>query len=472
MNAFIKEYWKFFVPFLLGFILFQMPVPQGMPIKAWHLFSVFLPTVLAVILAPLPMGGVAIISLLACVLTETLDFKTQALKGFANTTSWMVLSVFFIARAFVKTNLGNRLAYYFVQLMGKSTLGLAYGLSFTEVILAPFIPSNTARAGGIMLPILKSVSQALGSDPKDKTEKHLGAYLFFNAYNTNLITSAMFLTAVAVNPIIQDVALGYGVKITWLSWFYATSIPCIACLILLPLLLYVIYPPEKKELHGAQSLAKQTLDEMGPLCTQEWIMIATFGVMLFLWTAGEMLWQIHPAVSGLLGVSILLITKVLSFDDILNEGAAWHTFLWLSVLVMISTYLSEFGFIAWFSSKVQTLIQGYSCLTTLLLCVAVFYYSHYLFASQVAHTSALYAGILSVALACGAPPMPAIMGLGIAASLSSVTTHYGTAAGPVLFGAKYVPIADWWRTGFIISIFHFILFAIVGGLWWKTLNLW
>ena len=223
MKAFIQEYWKFIVPFLLGFILFQLQVPQGMPVKAWHLFSIFLPTVLAIILAPLPMGGVAIMSLLACILTGTLDFKTQALTGFSNTTPWMVLSVFFIARAFVKTNLGNRLAYYFVKIMGKSTLGLAYGLSCTEVILAPFIPSNAARAGGIMLPIVKSISQALGSDPQDNTQRHLGSYLFFNSFNTNLITSAMFLTAVAVNPIIQDVALSHGFKITWLSWFYATS---------------------------------------------------------------------------------------------------------------------------------------------------------------------------------------------------------------------------------------------------------
>lgn len=472
MKAFIQEYWKFIVPFLLGFILFQLQVPQGMPVKAWHLFSIFLPTVLAIILAPLPMGGVAIMSLLACILTGTLDFKTQALTGFSNTTPWMVLSVFFIARAFVKTNLGNRLAYYFVKIMGKSTLGLAYGLSCTEVILAPFIPSNAARAGGIMLPIVKSISQALGSDPQDNTQRHLGSYLFFNSFNTNLITSAMFLTAVAVNPIIQDVALSHGFKITWLSWFYATSVPCFACLLLLPLVLYFIYPPEKKELHGAQNLAKQTLEEMGSFSTQEWIMIATFSVMLFLWTAGEMLWQIHPAVSGLLGVSILLVTKVLSFDDVLNEGAAWHTFLWLSILVMMSTYLSEFGFIAWFSANIQALIQGYSCMTTLLLCVVVFYYSHYLFASQVAHTSALYAGILSVALACGAPPAISIMALAVTASLSSVTTHYGTAAAPVLFGAKYVSVADWWRTGLFVSFLHFAIFIVIGGFWWKIIKLW
>ncbi|MDP2194092.1 MAG: DASS family sodium-coupled anion symporter, partial [Alphaproteobacteria bacterium] len=461
MKKFIKEYWTFLLPIALGFALYNAPVPADMPTKGWQLFSIFLPTVIAIILAPLPMGGVAIISLLACALTNTLDFQTQALKGFSNTTSWLVLSVFFIARAFVKTNLGNRLAYYFVKITGKNTLGLAYGLSLTEVILAPFIPSNTARAGGIMLPILRSVSQALGSDPKNGTERQLGAYLFFNSFNTNLITSAMFLTAVAVNPIIQDIALGYGIKITWLTWLYATSVPCIMCLVFVPLILYVIYPPEKKELHGAQDLAKQFLKDMGPISVQEWIMIATFSMMLFLWTIGEMLWQIHPAVSGFVGVSILLVTKVLTFDDVLNESAAWHTFLWLSILVMISTYLSEFGFIDYCARHVQTTIQGYSPQITLLLCLLVFYYSHYMFASQVAHTSALYAGILSVAMVCGSKAPVAIMTLALAASLSSVTTHFGTAAAPVLFGAKYIPVGDWWRTGFFISLFHIFVLMVV-----------
>lgn len=53
----------------------------------------------------------------------------------------------------------------FVAACGKSTLGLAYGLSIAEAVLAPAMPSTTARAGGIFMPIINSLALASGSEP-------------------------------------------------------------------------------------------------------------------------------------------------------------------------------------------------------------------------------------------------------------------------------------------------------------------
>ncbi len=49
--------------------------------------------------------------------------------------------------------------------MGKSTLGLALGLNIAETLLAPAMPSTSARAGGIFMPIIKSLSESSGSFP-------------------------------------------------------------------------------------------------------------------------------------------------------------------------------------------------------------------------------------------------------------------------------------------------------------------
>jgi DASS family divalent anion:Na+ symporter len=38
------------------------------------------------------------------------------------------------------------MAYYFIRIFGKGPLGLAYGLNIADLLLAPAIPSNTARA--------------------------------------------------------------------------------------------------------------------------------------------------------------------------------------------------------------------------------------------------------------------------------------------------------------------------------------
>ena len=53
----------------------------------------------------------------------------------------------------------------FVAACGASTLGLAYGLAVAEALLAPAMPSTTARAGGIFMPIINSLSLAADSKP-------------------------------------------------------------------------------------------------------------------------------------------------------------------------------------------------------------------------------------------------------------------------------------------------------------------
>ncbi len=68
-------------------------------------------------------------------------------------------------QGFEKTGLGDRVATLFVRAFGKSTLGLAYGLSVAEALVAPAMPSTTARAGGIFMPIISSLALANGSKP-------------------------------------------------------------------------------------------------------------------------------------------------------------------------------------------------------------------------------------------------------------------------------------------------------------------
>lgn len=70
-----------------------------------------------------------------------------------------------LVQGFQKTGLGERIATLFVRACGKSSLGLAYGLSIAEMLLAPAMPSTTARAGGIFMPIINSLSLSAGSEP-------------------------------------------------------------------------------------------------------------------------------------------------------------------------------------------------------------------------------------------------------------------------------------------------------------------
>lgn len=90
-------------------------------------------------------------------------FRT-ALSGFSNDVNWLVFAAFHIGKAVEITKLGHRLSLWMIRLLGRSYLGLGYAIYLSEIILGPFIPSNTARGGGIVMPIALSLSRTLDRD--------------------------------------------------------------------------------------------------------------------------------------------------------------------------------------------------------------------------------------------------------------------------------------------------------------------
>jgi di/tricarboxylate transporter len=68
----------------------------------------------------------------------------------------LIAIAFWLSGGFIKSGLGNRIAYGIVSLFGKTTLGLTYSLVFAEALLAPAIPSVAARAGDWLATIAQS----------------------------------------------------------------------------------------------------------------------------------------------------------------------------------------------------------------------------------------------------------------------------------------------------------------------------
>jgi len=461
---------------LILFILmwFFLPVPKGVSLQGWHLFIIFILTILALIINPLPMGAIAFCAISVVVLTKTLALKLT-LTCFSSNIVWLIVSAFLLAKGFIKTGLGSRIAYYFVSVLGKSTLGLAYGLTAAEVLFAPLMPSNTARGAGIIYPIIDSLNSEYGSkpdaNPEKDTRKKIGSYLIKLLYQINVLTSAMFLTATAGNPLIVSIASSQGVVISWGTWAVACIVPGLISLIVLPMLLYVIYPPEMKSTPEAPAFAKAKLKDLGPLSSGEKIMLIVFALLLGLWVFGER-YGIDATAAALFGMAILLISGVLRWDDVISETRAWDTFIWMAVLILLSDQLSKLGVTAFFGEKMQKGVSSFSWLTVFLLVGLFYFYVHYFFASMTAHISAMYGTFLVVCMNAGVPAMYIALFMGVGSSLSAGLTHYGTGTAPVYFSTKYVTITEWWRIGFIVSVVNLLIWGFIGGAWWKVLGYW
>lgn len=456
--------------FAICLILWFVPPPSGLSLKAWHLFAIFLSTIVGLIVKPLPMGAVALMAVAVCALTHTITLG-EALSGFNSQIVWLIVIAFLLARGFIKTNLGSRIAYCFIVLLGKSTLGLAYGLTVTEFALSPFMPSNTARGGGIIYPIIMSLNKEYGSTPEQHTEKKIGSYLIKLLYQVNVVTSSMFMTAMAANPLVISLAGKAGVEITWGSWAVACIVPGVINLVALPLFVYWIYPPEMKQTPKAPEFARNKLREMGNLKLAEIIMLITFSVLLFLWIFGGK-FGVGATTAAIVGLLMLLISGVLTWDDVVMEHNAWNTFIWMAILIMMSNQLNSAGLISWFGEGIEAWVGGFHWVPAFIIISIVYFYSQYLFASMTAHVTSMFSVLLMAAMAAGVPPAMAAMFLAASSGFCAGLTHYGTGSAPVFFGSNYVKIQDWWRIGALVSIVNMTIWLVFGVAWWKVIGLW
>jgi len=466
-------------------IWLAIPLPEGLTPDAWLMLAIFVGTIAAIIGKAMPIGAISIIAIAIVAASGVTSDNpgtaiNDALSSYSNSLIWLIAISIMISRGLIKTGLGARIGYYFISIFGKKTLGIGYSLAFSELSIAPVTPSNTARGGGIMHPIMRSIAKGFDSRPEDGTSSKIGKYLALVNYHSNPITSAMFVTATAPNPLTVElisIATGAEIQLSWMTWALAMLLPGLVAILAMPYILYLLYPPDIKQTPHATQMARDKLAEMGKLSRDEGIMLFVFLVLLLLWADIPALFlgdavTLNTTTSAFIGLSILLLTGVLTWDDVLAEKNAWDTLLWFGALIMMASQLNQTGLIAWFSSNMQNWItmMGIGWMGASALLVLTFLYTHYFFASTTAHITAMMAAFLTVGLTLGAPPMPFVLIMAATSSIMMTLTHYATGTSPVIFGSGYLTLSEWWKAGFIMSVVNLVIWVVVGGLWWKLLG--
>ena len=452
----------------LGLIIWFLPCPDGLSPAAWHLFAIFVATIASFILQPVPMGAAAFLALTFCAFFGILKTK-DVLMGFGNGTIWLIVCAFFLSRGFIKTGLGRRIAFFIIHVIGKSSLSLGYSICLAELVISPAMPSATARGGGVFYPIVQSLSSAFGSEAGPSAGK-IGKYLMQVGFHADAVTC----TSMAGNPLCVGLAASaVGVELTWMEWAVAAIVPGLICLLLVPIILLKVAPPEIRETPNAKALAATELQKMGPMSKDELVLAFVFLMCLLLWATGS-LTGLGATPIAMLAVSIMLITKVLSWKDVLLEKGAWDAMFWMGGLMSLATALAKSGFVKWAAAFIASGISSahMGWVASFLVISLIYIYSHYCFASVTARISAMYAAFVAVAVACGAPALMVAIAFGIFANLPISLTHYGNGAAPVYFGAGYVSEGEWWRNGFVVTTINTVIWFTVGVAWWKLIGLW
>jgi DASS family divalent anion:Na+ symporter len=469
-RASVKRAITILVPVAVLALIWYSPTPAGLQLQAWRMLAIFAATILGLLLQPLPAGALMLLAIAFSVGTKVLP-EGKALAGFTNSTVWLIFCAFVISIGFINTGLGRRIAYRLIAWLGGSTLGLAYALGITDLVLAPAMPSVTARSGGVTFPIVRSITSILGSEP-GPTGKKVGNFLIINSFLITTVTATMFLTAMAGNPLAAELAKKtLKLEITWGGWAWAALVPGLLCFVATPLLLYWLTKPEMKRTPGARDMAREGLQAMGPMSRRERMLTVVFVITLLGWTTGS-LTDIGPTTVALIGVALLFVFGVVTWKEVLEQGNAWDTLIWFGTIVGLATALSDLGFIKWVATKLSTAFLGWPWVVAFIGLGMAYIYLHYAFATATGHIAAMYAPFLASVVAAGTPPMMAAITFGIFSNLMWGLTEYGGGPNPMYFGAGYFDRPKFYALNLAVTTMNVGITLTAGMLWWRVIGLW
>lgn len=426
-----------FLPLLLLFL----PAPSGMNPKAWELFPFYAGAILGIMLHPFSEAAILLIFL--GFYSVAMKGQAVALSGYALAMTWLVVGAFVIAQAFRDTQLGKRIAYHLIRIFGKSAIGLGYAAAFSDFIIAPMTPSNAARTGGIIFPIFRSVAETLGSTPDHNPEK-IGAYLSQLLYIITMATGITFLTSYAANGVawaMTDQIL--GLQISWIQWTISFIVPAGVVLLLAPLIIYKIYKPTIGKIDNKR-IAAEGLKDLGPISRNEKILLVLFLLAIILWSTSSYT-NINSTAVVLAFIALTLLTGALNKFLFFNWLAGW-----------LETYI-DFSSFSHIGLLITLVFAGTAC--------------RYLFVSCGAYMASVIPVQYTIGLAAGLPKMDMFLVFVMCGVMGAYVTHYANAAGPVLFGAGYVPLKKWWATGLFMTLLSYVIFALIGVPYWKILGL-
>jgi L-tartrate/succinate antiporter len=474
--------WKYFAPIVVAIVIALIPAPAGLPQHAWYYFALFAGVIVGLMLEPLPGGaigliGVTLVTILArwvlygpaelakAGFDPTTAALAWALSGFSNATVWLIFGAFIFGLGYEKTGLGRRIALALVKRMGRKTLTLGYAVAVADTIMAPFTPSNTARSGGIIYPIIKNLPLLYDSKPNDPSMRRIGSYIMWVAIATTCVTSTLFLTGLAPNLLAKElIKKTANIELEWGSWFIAAAPAGILLLVLVPLLAYWLYPPEIKQGAEVTEWAAKELDKLGGFTSHEIALSVLVVIALVLWIFGDH--YVSATTAALLVICLMLVLRIVSWGDITKDSPAWNTLAWFATLVALADGLNRVGFVKWLADVVSSHMVGFSPVTATIVLLLINFFAHYMFASGTAHVTALIPVLLAVGSTVPNMNMPQLaLLLCLQLGIMGIITPYGTGPSPVYYGSGYLPAADYWRLGAIFGLIFLAVFMLITVPW-------
>ena len=447
----MKLNWKLFAPLVVAILVWLIGAPEGLSANSWIYVSIFAGLVVGLILEPMPPAFIGIIAVTVSMLFKVgpapvVDKATGVAKaitdaqaiswglsGFSNAIVWLIFAAFIIA--------------------------------ITDLVLAPFIPSNAARSGGTIYPIVSSICPMFDSYP-DKNPRKIGSYLNWVALATTCVSSSIFLTGAAPNPLALELSAKSGiVAANWGTWFLAFLPVGLILFIITPLLTYVFCKPEVKGSPEIAAWAKDEYKKLGSMTRSEIFMALISVLALVLWI-GASTFKVNPTTTALIVIILMIFTKIMTWQDFLANKPAWNVLTWFATLVPMASGLKNVGFLDWLAKSAGGSLVSLDPTMAVLGLLLAFCLLRYFFASGTAYVTAMVGLFATLILQIpGVDPAQVMLILLVPMGIMGILTPYGTGHSPIWFASGYNKGPEFWKLGAIFGIIYLAIFIVVGIPW-------
>ncbi|ORX51054.1 hypothetical protein BCR36DRAFT_326067 [Piromyces finnis] len=493
--------------FLVALIFWNIPpkVDKGITKTSMHLFAVFLLIVLLLLFTKARISIVIAFSLAFLSLSENFKCRTLnnlmvdcsmcgkpiegkdestiyqcngskgafaiALSGFADPINWLVFFAYQIGYCIENTGFGKRVSYIILKHFGTSLQGIGYAIFIIELVLAPFIPSNVARGGCIVLPIIASIIENISQNYHVSSK--VSDFLYLCGNHANLIISSIYLTGSASNPVlVSKVNSVYGLEydLTFMKWLIGSIVPGIVVICITPKVIGKYLKQENMSLEHTQHYSERMLRQMKDMTKDEKSLCFVFIICLILWiTAG--ITGIDATLVTFIGVLSLLTLNVMTWDNILTNKKAWDTFFWLGGMIVMANQLSEVGISALIGDYIATFIEKIQIYPAQVFLLFTFYFITMIFFSSVTgHVIAFAGPFMNAAEKLNIPKGLTVAFLAYYTLLCASLTHYSCGSTVMYYSKSHIKTKRFMTVGFIIGFITIGVYSTIGSFWWRIIG--
>lgn len=320
--------------FLIGFLPAET---ESMTRAGWQYLGIFIAMITLSGANALPGFAVGLFCL-SCIALFNIAPFAQVFAQFSSSTMWLIISIYLLCIGLGNSGIMQRVALNILKLFPKNYKGATLSMLTTSLVLAPFLPSTTAKVG-ILTPLATEITKSYGYEKHSRAAIGIWTAAFVPAW----FWGYAFISGSANVPIFLGF-IGEAASFTWGSWLML----CLPWLIvsIICVFIYTVFmcAPGKEAAvssGGGADFINAKLEALGPMSRKE----KQAAVILLIGVAAWVTQGIHGISATIVGILIavaMVACGLISPAEFSAKGN-WSLIVYIATILAVAGFMSTTG---------------------------------------------------------------------------------------------------------------------------------